>query len=76
MAVVKGGAAIKAGARVVVEGAQNVRKESVVVESDPAKTGKSAGKSGNKAGGKGGDKADAATREVEPPGKDSTPRSK
>lgn len=76
VAVVKGGAAIKAGARVVVEGAQNVRKESVVVESDPAKTGKSAGKSGNKAGGKGGDKIDAAPREVEPPGKDSTPRSK
>lgn len=84
MAAIKGGATIKAGARVVVEGAQNVRKDSTVIESDAAKTGKPGGKaggkggnkSGEKSGDKAGDKGDAAPRAEAPAGKDASQRSK
>jgi RND family efflux transporter MFP subunit len=84
LAAIKGGAAIKAGARVVVEGAQNVRKDSTVIESDAAKTGKSGGKpggksgskSGDKGGNEGADKTDAAPRDQVPSGKDASQRGK
>lgn len=84
VAAIKGGAAIKAGARVVVEGAQNVRKDSTVIESDATKVGKSGGKAGGKSGGKsgdqggndGGNKIDAAPRDEAPAGKDASQRSK
>lgn len=64
LAAIKG---VPAGARVVVEGAQNVRKDSVVAESDTANVGKAGGKGGE---GKGMGKAKAgAGSDPSPPAK-------
>jgi RND family efflux transporter MFP subunit len=44
LAAIKGASGIAAGVRVVVEGAQNVRKDSIITEGVPARGGKPAGK--------------------------------